>query len=98
MKTLRDYQKDAISGNHQFPGLKCSLEEYRSAILVMATGLGKTVVISKVASEWPPGNVLCLAHRIELLDQMADTLAPELGYRPSVEQGERGAAPDLLYS
>jgi superfamily II DNA or RNA helicase len=64
----------------------------------MATGLGKTVVMSKVANEWTRGNVLCLAHRIELVDQMADTLAGELGFRPVVEQGPRGIDPDSLFA
>lgn len=98
MKVLRDYQQHAISGNGQFPGVLPALERHPSTVVVMATGLGKTVVISKVAESWTRGNVLCLAHRIELVDQMADTLAIELGYRPAVEQGPRGLDPDTLFA
>lgn len=98
MKTLRDYQQWAIDGNGAHPGIMSSLSTHPSTLLVLATGLGKTVVISKVASEWTRGNVLCLAHRIELVDQMADTLSYELGYRPSVEQGPRGIDPASLFA
>ena len=89
MKTLRDYQGWAVGGNDKFPGVNAALQQHKSTLVVMATGLGKTVVVSKVASEWQRGNVLCLAHRIELVDQMAATLAGEIGYLPSVEQGVR---------
>lgn len=98
MKTLRDYQHWALDGNDKFPGIYQSLIDNDSALCVMATGLGKTVVIAKIADEWPNGNVLCLAHRIELLDQMADTLASELGYRPTVEQGMRGTDPEAMFA
>lgn len=98
MKILRDYQAQSIDGNDKFPGVTKALAAQKSAIVVMATGLGKTVVISKVANEWRHGNVLCLAHRIELVDQMADTLENELGYRPAVEQGPRGIDPESLFS
>ena len=98
MKTLRDYQNWALYGNEQFPGVLPCLDKYKSTVAVMATGMGKTVVIAKAASEWNRGNVLCLAHRIELVDQMADTLATELGYRPSVEQGLRGMDPETMFA
>lgn len=98
MKTLRDYQGWAIDGNETHPGIIRALEKYRTTAAVLATGLGKTVIISKVATEWSRGNVLCLAHRIELVDQMADSLEAELGYRPIIEQGERGASEEALFS
>jgi superfamily II DNA or RNA helicase len=98
MKILRDYQGWAINGNDRFPGALPSLERNKSTVLVLATGMGKTVIVSKVANGWTRGNVLCLAHRIELVDQMADTLAGDLGYRPSVEQGTRGLDPDTLFA
>jgi superfamily II DNA or RNA helicase len=98
VKTLRDYQVHSITGNEKFPGIRAALEKHKSTLVVMATGLGKTVVISKVANEWTNGNVLCLAHRIELCDQMAETLKGELGYKPSVEQGPRGQAPETMFA
>jgi superfamily II DNA or RNA helicase len=63
----------------------------------MATGLGKTAVVSRIASQWAHGNVLILAHRIELVDQLAESMATELGYWPFIERGERGCDPDLLH-
>lgn len=85
MKTPRDYQinaRDAVF-NEFARGIK-------STLVVMPTGLGKTVLFSKVATEWTEGGVLVLAHRIELLDQAADKLECELCYRPPIEQGMRG--------
>lgn len=98
MKSLRDYQGWAINGNAEYPGILPALDTHKSTLAVLATGLGKTVIIAKVVNEWRRGNVLCLAHRIELVDQMADTLAGELGYRPSVEQGPRGLDMDTMFA
>lgn len=88
MRTLRDYQRDAIAAAWR------ELEKVDSTLLVLPTGCGKTVIMSGLAAEWAasarPGGVLVLAHRLELLDQAADKFAVELGYRPVVEQGERG--------
>ncbi len=84
-KTLRDYQVEALFAiNRDFSA------GVRSCLLVLAVGLGKTVCFARLASEWRDGNVLILAHRIELLDQAADKLQSELGYRPPIEQGQRG--------
>lgn len=98
MKQLRNYQEHAIDGNERFPGINRALTDHKSAICVMATGLGKSVVMAKVLNAWTRGNVLVLAHRIELLDQMADHLAGELGYRPTVEQGPRGLDEESLFA
>lgn len=91
VRTLRDYQEQA----------KCAIQhdfaEHNSCILVLATGLGKTVVLSRIAQEWTGRNVLVLAHRIELVDQAAQSIAREIGYMPIIEQAERGADPDLLH-
>jgi superfamily II DNA or RNA helicase len=98
MKTLRDYQNWCIDGNDKFPGVRRALEQHQSTLVVMATGLGKSVVLSKIANQWDKGNVLALAHRIELVDQLADTLSHELGYRPSVEQAQRGMDIDSMFA
>lgn len=91
-RTLRDYQTRAKD---------CVFAEFnrgtQSTLIVLPTGMGKTVVLSKIATEWQAGNVLILAHRIELLDQAADKLAHELGYRPPIEQGQRGVDDDLIW-
>lgn len=68
MTQLRTYQSDAVSAvfkrwNHD-----------RAALLVMATGTGKTVVFATIARQWcedegNEGRVLVLAHRRELVMQ-----------------------------
>jgi superfamily II DNA or RNA helicase len=90
-KTLRDYQ--IASKARVF----AEFQHVQSTLIVLPTGCGKTVVLSKIANEWETGNVLILAHRIELLDQAADKLYSELGYRPPIEQGERGIDADTLW-
>lgn len=90
-RTLRDYQKLSIDR------VLAELEIRGSTLLVLPTGCGKTVVMAKLADGWGRGNVLLLAHRIELLDQAADKLESELGYRPVVEQAQRGMDTGLLW-
>lgn len=75
--------------------LRATLKEHRSALLVMATGSGKTQVFSRFAHEWPNGfdgaanpNVLVLAHRKELVRQAAETLAARTGEPVGIEMAE----------
>ena len=84
-KTLRDYQREMLACVNSDFGAGV-----RSVLVVLFTGGGKTVFFARLASEWRHGNVLVVAHRIELLDQAADKLQSELGFRPPIEQGERG--------
>jgi superfamily II DNA or RNA helicase len=57
---LRDYQNDAFRLCLQ------DLSIVRSSLLVLATGLGKTILFSKIIQEWD-GRVLVLVEREELL-------------------------------
>lgn len=91
MRTPRNYQEQCIAS------IRRQLEQVDSTLAVMATGTGKTIVAARIASEWPRGNILFLAERVELLDQAADKLAPELGYRPVVEQAQRGMDVDSFW-
>lgn len=91
-RIMRDYQDAAT-----LAAIKEFLDGRRSTLIVLPTGCGKTVIFARMASEWQTGNVLVLAHRIELLDQAADKLVPELGYRPPIEQGLRGLDEDMLW-
>lgn len=91
VRTLRDYQDQAKSA------VQTDFALHNSCALVLATGLGKTVVLSRIAQEWTGRNVLVLAHRIELVDQAAESIANEIGYMPVIEQAERGCDPDLLH-
>lgn len=57
---LRDYQNDA------YTACIADLQTVRSSLLVLATGLGKTILFSKIIEEWQ-GRVLVLVEREELL-------------------------------
>lgn len=91
MRTLRSYQEQCLGAVRQ------ELEKVASTLVVMATGTGKTVVMAKLAAEWGRGNVLLLAHRVELLEQARDKLGAELGYAPVIEQAQRGMDIDCLW-
>lgn len=68
-RTLRDYQAEGVAAIY---------DEWRGAVTrtacVMATGLGKTDLIAKVATDTAAQGrpVLILAHRAELLDQIIE--------------------------
>lgn len=79
---LRGYQKDAIDAvrNEYLKGI-------RSTLLVMATGLGKTVsfgMVARMVAE-KGGRTLVLAHRGELIEQAAETLT-RIGLDPGIEK------------
>jgi superfamily II DNA or RNA helicase len=77
---LRYYQRDALdrvmsgiaSGEH-------------SQLVVMATGLGKTVVFAGLIQQFP-GNVLVVAHRDELIGQAARHIEAATGEPVEIEQ------------
>jgi superfamily II DNA or RNA helicase len=65
---LRWYQREAKAA------IEDALGHARSTLCVMATGTGKTRLATAVAGDWN-GRVLALAHRAELVEQLASTLA-----------------------
>ena len=84
---LRPYQQEAVDA---------IFDEWTrspSTLLVMATGLGKTVIFSEVVRRWEQGSgrVLILAHRKELVDQARDKTGLHTGSVPNVEMGDRRA-------
>lgn len=82
---LRWYQREAVDA------VMRSLEEHRSALVVAATGTGKTQIFSALAKAWP-GSVLVLAHRDELVQQARDRLEQVTGERVDVEQADLEAS------
>lgn len=81
--TLRPYQEaavNAILGEWQ--------KGNRKTLLVLPTGCGKTIVLSKVAQQCTEAGkrVLIMAHRGELLDQAADKLRKSTGLDCAVEK------------
>lgn len=91
MKKPRPYQTDA----HQ--SVLRQLDQYDSTVVVLPTGLGKTVLAAKLISQWERGNCLFLAHTKELIEQAADKLGAELGYRPGIEMNIHGVEIETLW-
>jgi superfamily II DNA or RNA helicase len=91
--TDRDYQIDATDGVFR------EWQAARSALVIMATGLGKTVVATRVcrrvlAGEVGPGGFLFFAHRDELITQAYDTFRAAFPERlVEVEKGTDCASP-----
>ena len=83
---LRPYQLEARCR------ILAELERVRATLLVLATGLGKTVCFASVAQHFVERGhrVLVIAHRSELLDQAAVTLT-RFGLTVGIEQAERRA-------
>ena len=68
---LRDYQEEMIARVRE------AWEHHRSVMVQMPTGTGKThvlaAIVNRVVSD-RAGKVLVVAHRIELISQISDTL------------------------
>lgn len=84
---LRPYQLEAIES------VFTTFHEYDSAILVQATGTGKTCVAAKVCERFrPEGRILFLAHREELLKQAQEKLQQWTTLKTGIEQAEKTVA------
>lgn len=92
MKEMRDYQVDCLNA------IEVALLHRDSTLAVLATGLGKTVIFSRLARDWKDGNVLVLAHRTELIEQAQDKLGSELGYAPPIEKAEHAVDPSCMWT
>jgi len=82
---LRPYQTEAVSAIRREWS-----EGKQRTLLVLPTGGGKTVVMSKVAegAVQEGGRVLIMAHRGELLTQAADKLRMVTGIESAIEKAE----------
>lgn len=82
---LRPYQNEAVRSV-----LETWEQGVRSALLVLPTGTGKTVVFSAIGDAIlrRGGRLLILAHRAELLEQAQDKFERLTGIRPQLEQAE----------
>lgn len=80
----RWYQRECIESCFEH------LENSRSTLTVMATGLGKTFCFSEIAHRWDKGPVLVLAHRDELITQAQASLQRVVGSEfVDVEQAQQ---------
>ena len=67
---LRDYQQEMLER------LRVAWKTWRSVMVQMPTGTGKTVLLAEVIrSRTPNTGVLIVAHRRELLEQIKGTVA-----------------------
>lgn len=64
------------------------LADKQSTLVVMPTGTGKTVLFSSVAKRWQNRRILMLAHREELVFQMARTVEKVTGEKPGIEMAD----------
>lgn len=78
---LRDYQQAATEACLR------DLETYRSSLIVLATGLGKTILFCKLVDHWQ-GRVLVLAHLEELLQNARDDLMAITGEPVGIERSK----------
>ena len=60
----------------------------RSALMVAATGLGKTVMMAALANHWPLGRVMMISHRFELNKQARRTFEDYCLESVDFEQGD----------
>ena len=65
---LRDYQIDICSRVSE------AFDKHRSVMVQMPTGTGKTVVLAELVSQLKIENVLIVAHRRELIEQITATI------------------------
>lgn len=79
---IRPYQKASID---------CAFREWenhRSTLIVLPTGLGKTVVIAGIVAHAQPHRALILAHREELIFQALDKVGRFTGLSGEIEMGK----------
>lgn len=87
----RDYGLRWFQGDAKAAG-EDALTRVRSAMIVMATGLGKTQTFAAVAGDWIQGDVLVLAHRDELVGQAAKRIEKMTGEQVEIEQADQRAS------
>jgi superfamily II DNA or RNA helicase len=86
---LRDYQEAAADGVFR------AWEEKTSALAVLPTGLGKTVLFAEIIRRMNERGVrtMVLAHREELITQAADKIKRVTGLDAQIEMGEYHVTP-----
>ncbi len=82
---LRPYQSIAVDA------VLRELEDRISTLVVMPTGTGKTVLFAEVIQRMPPGRIMVVAHREELITQAADKIARVTGHKPDIEMASEWA-------
>lgn len=83
--TMRPYQNAAVEGAFK------AWEENASTLIVLPTGLGKTVVFSEIVRRMQPARSIVIAHREELIFQAAEKIERVTGVAGGIEMGENHA-------
>ena len=86
---LRDYQEAAAEGVFR------EWQEHSSSLVVLPTGLGKTVLFADVIRQMHERGVRAMvpAHREELITQAADKIRRVTGLEAQIEMGEYHVQP-----
>ena len=86
--TPRPYQQEAVDST-----VRAIERGTRGIAMQLATGAGKTLVLAEIARHLVPcGKLLFLAHRQELINQLAATVQGALDCRVGVERAEQHAS------
>jgi len=89
---LRDYQQTA------YQNTMTAFRDNQAALVVLATGLGKTVIASHIAKDFVgSGRVMLLAHREELITQGKNTLHRVTGIEGEIEMADNWASQSTLF-
>jgi superfamily II DNA or RNA helicase len=88
---LRNYQKDASDSVYR------EWQENNSTLVVLPTGLGKTVVFSDIIRRAFPRRAIVLAHREELIWQARDKIKKVTGLTCEVEMGDYQACENGMF-
>mgnify|MGYP003111042656 FL=1 len=81
---LRPYQEECIEA------VSSAFKNHQSSLVVMATGLGKTVTAGEIL-RLRGGRSMWVAHRSELVEQAEETIGWLTGVPPQVEMADRQA-------
>lgn len=81
---LRDYQSEAIEAT------ELALKTEQSAMIVCATGLGKTVILTEIGRRHP-GRKMVVCPFIPLIEQAANKIKEMTNIRPDIEQADQRA-------
>lgn len=85
----RDYQTEAVAA------VSDCLSEHPSSLIVLPTGMGKTIVMAMLAG-MASKRVMVIAHREELIHQNADKIARFTGHTVDIEMGDLRANEGLM--
>ena len=90
---LRPYQSEAVQNVHD------AFEDARSVLIVLSTGLGKTICFSHTIKDFlPKGRCMVLAHREELITQAAEKIHAVTGVKADTEMGSQWAIDNYFKS